>query len=63
MTEKASLTVALRPRDLLKEHQAQVQAPAINLDPKPIKVLSTPDYVPSTGLASHVESGRRLDFG
>ena len=63
MTEKEGLTVARRPRDLLKEHQAQVQAPAINLDPKPIKVLSTPDYVPSTGLASHVESGRRLDFG
>lgn len=45
-----------------KEHQAQVQAPATNLDPKPIKVLSMPDYVPSTGPANLVESGRRLDF-
>ena len=39
-----------------------MQAPATNLDPKPIKVLSMPDYVPSTGPANLVESGRRLDF-
>ena len=39
-----------------------MQAPATNLDPKPIKVLSMPDYVLSIGLANLVESGRRLDF-
>ena len=39
-----------------------MQAPATNLDPKPIKVLSMPDYVPSTGRANVVENGRRLDF-
>lgn len=49
-------------RDLPKEYQAQVQAPATNLDPKPIKVLSMPDYVPLTGPVNLVESGRRLDF-
>ena len=39
-----------------------MQAPATNLDPRPIKVLSMLDYVPSTGPANLVESGRRLDF-
>ena len=39
-----------------------MQAPATNLAPKPIKVLSTLDYVPSTGPVNHAESGRRLDF-
>lgn len=39
-----------------------MQARATNLDPKLIKVLSMPDYVPSTGPAKLVESGRRLDF-
>lgn len=48
-------------RDSPKEHQAQVRAAATNSDPKPIKALSMPDYVPSTGLANRVESGRRLD--
>ena len=54
--------VALLPRGSPKEHQAQVQAPATNLDPKPIKVPSMPDYVPSTGPANLVGNGRRLDF-
>ncbi len=40
-----------------------MQAPATNLDPKPIKVLSTLDYVLSTGPASLVESGRKPDSG
>lgn len=48
-------------QDSLKEPQAQVQALATNLDPKPIKVPSMLDYVPSTGLANSVESGRRPD--
>lgn len=38
-----------------------MQAPATNSDPKQIKALSMPDYVPSTGQANVVESGRRLD--
>ena len=54
--------VALLLRESPKEHQAQVQAPATNLDPKPIKVLLMPDYVPSTGLANLVANGRKLDF-
>ncbi len=49
-------------RDSPKEHQAQVQAPATSLDPRPIKVLSMLDYVLSTGPANLVENGRRLDF-
>ena len=53
---------ALLLRESPKEHQAQVQAPATNLDPKPIKVLLMPDYVPSTGLANLVANGRKLDF-
>lgn len=49
-------------RESSKEHQAQVQAPATNLAPKPIKVLSMLAYVPSTEPVSHAESGRRLGF-
>ena len=37
-----------------------MQAPATNLDRKPIKALSMPAYVPSTGPANIAESGRRL---
>lgn len=54
--------VALLLRESPKEHQAQVQAPATNLDLKPTKVLLMPDYVPSTGLANLVANGRKLDF-
>lgn len=54
--------VVLLLRDSPKEHQAQVQAPATNLDPKPIKVRSMPDCVLSTGPPNHVESGRKLAF-
>ena len=39
-----------------------MQAPATNLAPKPIKVLSMLDYVPSTEPLNHAESGRRLGF-
>ena len=50
-------------RDLLKEPQAQVQAPATNSDPKRIKELSMLGYVRSTEPANLVESGRKLGFG
>ena len=39
-----------------------MQVPATNLAPKPIKVLSMLDYVPSTEPVNHAESGRRLGF-
>ena len=39
-----------------------MQVPATNLAPKPIKVLSMLDYVPSTEPVNHAESGRRRGF-
>ena len=39
-----------------------MQAPATNLAPKPIKVLSMRGYVPSTEPVNHAESGRRRAF-
>ena len=62
ITEKESRTAVLLPRESSKEHQALVQAPATSLAPKPIKVLSMLDYVPSTEPLNHAESGRRLGF-
>ena len=44
------------------ERRAQVEAPATNSAPKPTKVPSMPDYVPSTEPVNHVESGRKRDF-